>query len=192
MIDQTALCIALRRAGYSQEEIFQLLDGWVWLGDLSGMEVVPTASWDDSGNDYPSKLGVQIAHRCSARCDLPPMDGMVADGSAMLGNLVEFAARARDRHACAPHQPSPEHRERLARWAAAAGPQAARAGTLAPMSNDDVRGILGDTAADQLDVVRALTRSNRPVDGPGCTPLQVSPPIAGRSLEELRADGGDV
>lgn len=158
MRDQTALYLALARAGYTPDQITMLLDGWVWLGDLSGMEAVPTAAWVDENLDQR----VRLAHRCGQTIDTPSsMEGMVADGSVMLGNLVEYAVKARATHACDPHQLSPEHRERIARWAAAAGHQPAQAGHLAGASEEQTRDVLGDVATDQLDVIRRLSRGGR-------------------------------
>lgn len=166
--------------------------GYVWLGDLSGMEVVPVHQ--DTTEAHPG-LRLELRHRaCEARWPQPLDEGISADGANYVANLVERAVRAREAHTCTPHDPSPEHRERVARWTAAAG--------LTPT---------GDVAQDQLGIVRALSASlgqprpggqllpdeltmlrrtfgdesaerflsRRVVDGPGCTPAAVPQPCDG-------------
>jgi hypothetical protein len=185
----------------AQIEAAKKVPGIVWLGDLSGWEVGimrrPKSDWGDA---------LCLYHRCGWAEPLRPC-GNVEDYSVFLANIIERAVEVAQGHTCAPQEPSEEHRARVARWAAAAGPQPARAGHLADVDEETVREVLGDTAADQLAAVRAIAAGAavvlsatrdfvyrpsltplppRIVDGPGCTPLQVSPPIAGRSLEELR------
>lgn len=121
--------------------------GYFWLGDLSGWEVAGGAAGQ-----------VELHHRCGYAETLPA-SGVQADFSVYVGNLVERVLEVSQGHACAPHEPSPEHRARIARWSAAAG--------LTPT---------GDVAQDQLALVRAMVSKgprNRPVDGPGCTPAVV-------------------
>lgn len=166
----------------AQVEAAKLVPGMVWLGDLSGMEVVATPNNDDTAS-------LHIAHRCGTWWELPPMPGMTGtddDSSVMMGNLLEFAVKAIGGHACPPRNPSPEHRARVARWAAAAGHQPARAGHLEGASEGQTRDVLGDDATNQLDVVRALSR--RPTYPPADVglPLTVSPPF-GLPLEDLQA-----
>jgi len=98
MRDQTALIIALRAAGHTPDEITTMLDGWVWLGDLSGMEVVPI----DRDSITMAHPGLAIAHRCGNGVMEQPADGMSADGASLLPNLVERAVNAREFHACSP------------------------------------------------------------------------------------------
>lgn len=89
--------------------------GYVWLGDLSGMEVAPVLREGPAG----PALQLRVTHRCGHEGVLIAgmgMDGMSDDGAAMLGNLVEFAVKLREGHACPPHQPSPEHQARMQRW----------------------------------------------------------------------------
>lgn len=90
MRDQTALVLALRHAGHTPEEIAGLLDGWVWLGDLTGMEV------------FPERQGVVVTHRCGRGVYPQPRDGMSTDSSSLLGNLVLRAVKAREDHTCSP------------------------------------------------------------------------------------------
>lgn len=188
---------AVLAGGGQPEDVDAALEGFVWLGDLSGMEVVPTVT-----DVIAERTGLHIAHRCGTTWDLPRMEGLTADGSAMLGNLVEAAVEAREGHACPPHNPSPEHRARVAAWAAAAGHQPARAGHLEGASEEQTREVLGDDATNQLDVVRALSSgaryvdqssaAPRLVDGPGCTPAVVagsldSPAVPFAPIGALRA-----
>jgi hypothetical protein len=98
MRDQTALLIALRAAGHTPDEITTMLDGWVWLGDLSGMEVVPI----DRDGVTMAHPGVAVSHRCGKGTWEQPADGMSADGASLLGNLVLRAVDARQFHACSP------------------------------------------------------------------------------------------
>lgn len=87
--------------------------GYVWLGDLSGMEVVPTL--DDAG--LPR---LELRHRvCETRWPQPLDEGISADGANFLANLVERAARARAGHTCTPRQLSPETAAMMERWKAA-------------------------------------------------------------------------
>jgi hypothetical protein len=94
--DQTALLLALRQSGWTPEEIHRVLGGWVWLGDLAGMEVVPLDR-DDSLTVHPA---VAVTHRCGNGLQEQPSDGMSADGASMLGNLVERAVTMRESHSC--------------------------------------------------------------------------------------------
>lgn len=114
---------ALQAVGLTQQEATetamragqQQRNGMVWLGDLAGMEVVPVLR---EGPQRPN-LQLRLTHRCGHEGVLMVgmgMDGISEDGAVMLGNLVEFAAQLRDGHACPPHNPSPEHRARVARW----------------------------------------------------------------------------
>lgn len=89
--------------------------GYVWLGDLAGMEVVPVLREGPAG----PALQLRVTHRCGNEGVLMAnmgMDGMSDDGAIMLGNLVEFAVKWREGHACPPHRPSPEHQARVQRW----------------------------------------------------------------------------
>lgn len=88
MRDQTALVLALRYAGHTPEEIAGLLDGWVWLGDLSGMEV------------FSAHQQICVTHRCGRGVFPQPRDGMSTDDASLLGNLVVRAVRAREGHSC--------------------------------------------------------------------------------------------
>lgn len=148
--------------------------GYVWLGDLAGWEIVPVY-----GEAREDGLWLELRHRCGwARRQ--PFEGITGDGAAYVGNILERLMEVAPGHACAPHEPSPEHQARVARWTAAAG--------LTPS---------GDVAADQLAVVRAASRN---VDGPGCTPASVRVECLGDSCTgctdpqcwTARADGGDV
>jgi hypothetical protein len=109
--------IAAQKRGHVLAYGTPLPEGTVWLGDLAGMEVVPV----DHDGIQMAHPGLQIAHRCGTRWDLPHMEGMVADGSAMLGNLVAFAVQQREGHACPPHVPSEEHKALVRRWQDASG-----------------------------------------------------------------------
>ncbi len=89
--------------------------GYVWLGDLSGMEVVPVLREGPAG----PALQLRLTHRCGHEGALMAgmgMDGISDDGAIMLGNLAEFAAKWREGHACPPHRPSPEHQARMDQW----------------------------------------------------------------------------
>lgn len=192
VIDQTALHIALRAAGHTPDEIATMTDGWVWLGDLSGMEVVPVLREGPAG----TPLQLRVTHRCGHEGVLirgMGMDGMSADGSAMLGNLTEFAAKWREGHACPPHQRSPETDTMVQRWLDTAS------GAPKPVTTaqGDPFGILQHVelvdVSDEEDegepIVKPLTGYDLytmtrygagPVDGPGCVPmvppLPYSPP----------------
>lgn len=96
MRDQTALVLALRHAGHTPDEIAGLLDGWVWLGDLSGMEVGPI-DLDGISIAHP---GLEVGHRCGVGAQQQPRDGMTGDGASMLANLVLRAVTAREDHVC--------------------------------------------------------------------------------------------
>jgi hypothetical protein len=165
--------------------------GYVWLGDFSGWEVVPELR--DAFTDAPP-LRLELRHRCGFALRQPD-EGITGDGAAYVGNLIERLLEAvypqdgSQGHVCAPHEPSPEHQARVARWAAAAG--------VTPS---------GDVAQDQLGIVRALSRgahlhdrSSAPprlVDGPGCTPASViglaatplPPRAGGPDLEDVRVE----
>ena len=96
MRDQTALVLALRHAGHTPDEIAGLLDGWVWLGDLAGMEIAPS----DRDGITMAHPGLTLFHRaCTPGWDQLE-DGMSGDGACMLANLVERAITARDAHTC--------------------------------------------------------------------------------------------
>lgn len=125
--------------------------GYVWLGDLSGWEVVPELR--DAFTDAPP-LRLELRHRCGF-AQRQPFEGITGDGAAYVANIVSRLMEVAPSHVCAPHEPSPEHQARVARWAAAAG--------VTPS---------GDVAQDQLAIVRAASR--RVVDGPGCTPAVVA------------------
>jgi hypothetical protein len=126
--------------------------GYVWLGDFSGWEIVPVLRDDPAG----TPLQLELRHRCGW-AQRQPFEGITGDGAAYVGNIVTRLMEAVPGHACAPHEPSPEHRERVARWTAAAG--------LTPT---------GNVALDQLALVRAMvSKGPRTVDGPGCTPASV-------------------
>ncbi len=94
--DETALLLALRHSGWTPEEIHRVLDGWVWLGDLAGMEVFPI-DLDGIGQAHP---GLALTHRCGNGRQEQPSDGMSADGASLLGNLVERAVTMRESHSC--------------------------------------------------------------------------------------------
>lgn len=127
-------------------------EGWVWVGDLSGWEIVPI----DQDGIAMAHPGLELRHRCGRRVQQPE-SGITGDGAAFLGNLVENCVEENDGHTCTPHQPSPEHQARVARWMAAAGMEPS-----------------GDVAQDQLALVRAMvSKGPRTVDGPGCTPAFV-------------------
>lgn len=108
---------AVAAAGIDDPEAFEsLFEGIVWIGDLAGMEVVPTSGYDDSGADYPSKLGLVLFHRTCKPGWEQPEEGISGDGSAYLGNLVERAIEARKGHVCEKRERSPEHEARVQRW----------------------------------------------------------------------------
>jgi hypothetical protein len=151
--------------------------GYVWVGDLSGWEVVPVVRDEAAG----APLQLDLRHRCGW-AQRQPFEGITGDGAAYVANIIERLMEAVPGHACTPLEPSQEHRERVARWTAAAG--------LTPT---------GDVATDQLGIVRALASGavqlpdeetlarrifgdeateqllerGRLVDGPGCTPASV-------------------
>ena len=89
--------------------------GYVWLGDLAGMEVVPVL------RDHPggAPLQLRLTHRCGHEGVLlanTGMDGISDDHAIMLANLVQFAAEWRRGHACPPHKRSPETEAMVQRW----------------------------------------------------------------------------
>jgi hypothetical protein len=65
----------------------------VWLGDLSGMEVI-------GGVDpFTRRPYVAIGHRCGWAKRIP-LDGIGDDGAACLGNVVVAAVEERKGHRC--------------------------------------------------------------------------------------------
>jgi hypothetical protein len=85
--------------------------GYVWLGDLSGWEVVPVVRDTAAG----APLQLELRHRCGW-AQRQPDEGITGDGAAYVGNLIERALEANQGHVCKPHEPSPEHQARVARW----------------------------------------------------------------------------
>lgn len=188
MIDQTALHIALRAAGHTPDEIATMTEGWVWLGDLSGMEVAPAIREGRTG----TPLQLRVAHRCGHEGVLIAgmgMDGISADGSAMLANLAEFAAKWREGHACPPHQPSPETAAMVQRWT-----DTASSAPKPVLGQGDPFGILQHVelvdVSDEEDegepIVKPVTgfdlyAMSRYGAGPDCGPIGIPPHAAGAS-----------
>lgn len=113
----------------------------VWLGDLSGMEVVPVVT---IGPDGP-EARLELRHRlCDDRWPIPE-DGIAADGSAYAANIAVQAREALATHACTVRERSAEHQDRVARWLTAAN---------LPHTGDPVR--------DQLALVRNISQAVRP------------------------------
>ena len=172
-----------------QDAAEQLLEGIVWMGDLAGMEVVPVLREDSSG----TPLQLRVTHRCGHEGVLirgMGMDGMSADGSAMLGNLVEFAAKWREGHACPPHQRSPETNDMVQRWldTSSGGPKPVTT------AQGDPFGILQHVelvdVSDEEDegepIVKPVTGFDlytmaRYGAGPDCGPIGIPPHAAGAS-----------
>lgn len=183
MKDQTALCIALRAAGHTPDEITTMLDGWVWLGDLAGMEVVPVSSYaDPEVDDYPSKLGLVLFHRTCKPGWEQPEEGISENGSCYVANLVERAVKARETHACTPFQPSPEHQARVARWAdrssAPPRPVVAEGDPFGVLAGVELRDVPDGQEDEGEPAIKPLTGYDLHVaakyaDGPGCTPVPV-------------------
>lgn len=157
-----------QQVGELQETAREILVelGYVWLGDLSGWEVVPVVRDEAAG----APLQLELRHRCGW-AQRQPFEGITGDGAAYVANIIErLVLQVVEGHVCAPHEPSPEHKARVARWAAAAGATPS-----------------GDVAQDQLAIVRAASR--RLVDGPGCTPASVVDTPAPWPLDAMDPDG---
>ena len=170
--------------------------GNVWLGDLAGMEVVPVLR---EGPQRPN-LQLRLTHRCGNEGALMVgmgMDGISDDSAVMLGNLVEFAAQFRNGHVCPPHQPSPEHQERVQRWQDTSGsaprpatPYADGPGcTPVQLPSEDTlaRRMVGDDAADEL-LRRQMdeeqpANDNATLKSSGPMVIPYSPYIHGRESE---------
>jgi hypothetical protein len=174
-----------------QDAAEQLLEGIVWVGDLAGMEVVPVLREDSSG----TPLQLRVTHRCGHEGVLirgMGMDGMSADGSAMLGNLVEFAAKWREGHACPPHQRSPETADMVQRWldTSSGGPKPVTTAQGDPFGILARVELVDDRQDDEEDegepVIKPMTgfdlyTMSRYGAGPDCGPIGIPPHAAGAS-----------
>lgn len=181
-----------------------LPEGYVWLGALSGWEVGIMSRHSHDGG-----LAVCLYHRCGWAEPIAPC-GIAEDHSVYLGNLVERAREVAEEHTCAPHEPSEEHKARVAEWTKQADDLA---------STERVSGSPVQRPGRLLyaDAPGLITPQHRPVDGPGCTPALVPGVLrsvhafnsgsSGANVECLgeqctgcsdsqcwtvRADGGDV
>ena len=140
--------------------------GYVWLGDLSGVEVVPVVR--DTPGGPPLRL--ELAHRvCPQRVPIT-WDGIADDGSAFLGNIVQTAVKFMEGHACTPHTPSPEHQERVRQWQDTASRAPAPAGE--PVDGPGCTPFVPGLLTTFRDIANATSSANAPAcmgdDCAGC------------------------